>query len=402
MKHDEQAKKDFIQFWRNEDNMNAAKLKVISEFERDYSPQKSIWWYSRECFIYEMLNWSLRMLEAGTIVTIGFFICDLHRQIQCLQKQQISLYDGKVFQVFRGQGLSTADFEKLQKNKGGLIAFNNFLSTSKTQDVSLGFARGALGKPEVVGILFEMTIDPGISSASFASIREESYFKDEDEILFSMHSIFRIGDIRKLDNNSPLYQVDLILTSDDDQQLRQLTESIQEDDADKIDWSRLGKLLLSINKLDKAKELYLLQLKQSPDDNTRAAIYHNLGVVKDLQGRYKEAAAFYEEALEIKRKTLPEDHSSLAPTFSNIGLVYKKMSDYLKAVEYYEKAHKIYKKALTSNHPDLAMSYNNIGLVYDDMNNFSKALEHYEKSHTILLITLPPNHPKLATSYNNI
>ncbi|CAF3647118.1 unnamed protein product, partial [Rotaria sp. Silwood1] len=68
-----------------------------------------------------------------------------------------------------------------------------------------------------------------VSSAPFASIREESYFKDEEEILFSMHTVFRIGEVRKIDNNRALYQVDLKLTSDDDPQLRELTDFIREE-----------------------------------------------------------------------------------------------------------------------------------------------------------------------------
>ncbi|CAF5142659.1 unnamed protein product, partial [Rotaria sp. Silwood1] len=79
----------------------------------------------------------------------------------------------------------------------------------------------------MVGILFQITIDPAVSSTPFASIRDESYFKKEDEILFSMHTVFRIGEVRKIDNNRALYQVDLKLTSDDDPQLRELTDYIR-------------------------------------------------------------------------------------------------------------------------------------------------------------------------------
>ncbi|CAF5088161.1 unnamed protein product, partial [Rotaria sp. Silwood1] len=74
-----------------------------------------------------------------------------------------------------------------------------------------------------------MTIDPTESSTPFASIRELSDFAQEDEILFSMHTVFRIGDVRKIDKKSSLYEVDLKLTADDDQQLRQLTKRIAEE-----------------------------------------------------------------------------------------------------------------------------------------------------------------------------
>ncbi|CAF1436134.1 unnamed protein product [Rotaria sordida] len=212
-----------------------------------------------------------------------------------------------------------------------------------------------------------------------------------------MHTVFRIDEVRKLDKKSPFYQVDLKLTSDDDQQLRQLTDRIREE-VGGTGWYRLGQLLLKISQFDKAEELYKALLEQVSNDSDKAYIYHQLGWVKDDQGQYKEAASFYEMSLKIKRKTLPEGHPSLAPTYGNIGLVYKNMGDYSKALEFYEKSHQIYEKALPSNHPDLATSYNNIGQVYNSMGDYSKALEFYEKSHKIYEKALPSNHPDLATS----
>ena len=48
----------------------------------------------------------------------------------------------------------------------------------------------------MVSILFEMTIDPTQSNTPFASIMGASYYEDrEDEVLVSMHTVFRIGEI---------------------------------------------------------------------------------------------------------------------------------------------------------------------------------------------------------------
>ncbi|CAF5038080.1 unnamed protein product, partial [Rotaria sp. Silwood1] len=240
-----------------------------------------------------------------------------------------------------------------------------------------------------------------MSSTPFASIREESYFKKEDEILFTMHTVFRIGEVRKIDNNRALYQVDLQLTSDNDPQLRELTDYIRKE-VSGTGWRRMGRLLLKIGQFDKAEELYMALLEQASNDSDRAYISNMLGWVKKDQGQFKEAVAFYEQSLKIYRKTLPEDHPSLATMYNNIAQVYNDMGDYSKALEFYEKSHKIYEKALPSNHPDLATSYNNIGQVYNNMGDYSKALEFYEKSHKIYEKALPSSHPDLATSYNNI
>jgi hypothetical protein len=135
MEHKKQAIKDLAVYCRELYRDNQGELDVIEEFERKYRPELAIWWYTRECFTYNMLNRALRTLEADTIITMGFFIRDLHEQIQDLHQQQVSGYKGKTFEVYRGQGLLKTDFEKLLKTKGGLMSFNNFLSTSTKREV---------------------------------------------------------------------------------------------------------------------------------------------------------------------------------------------------------------------------------------------------------------------------
>jgi tetratricopeptide (TPR) repeat protein len=399
MEHNEQSVNDFISYCRYS---YLGSPTNITRFEKYYDAQSAIWWYTHPSFIYALLNSALRLLEANTIINMGFFICDLHRQIEELHKNQVNSYRGKSFIVYRGQGLSSTDFEKMQKIKGGLLAFNNFLSTTKKREVSLGFAVGGFGEAGMVGILFEMIIDPLISSAPFAAIDEVSYYKTEEEVLFSMHTVFRIAKITEIDKNNPLYQVELNLTADDDEQLRTLTERIRVETPGETGWQRLSLLLVKLNQLDKAEELYKLLLGQTSDESKKATYYQNIGYIKDHQGDHEKAIEYYEQGLEIHQKTLPPNHPDLASCYSNIGLVYQRMGEYSKALSFYEKSLEIRQKTLLPNHPDFATSYNNIGGVYDNMGEYSKALSFFEKSLEIYQKTLPPNHPDLANSYNNI
>ncbi|CAF1325624.1 unnamed protein product [Adineta steineri] len=332
---------------------------------------------------------------------MGFFLRDVHQQIQQLYEQQVSTYDGKSFVVYRGQGLMKSDFEKLQKTKGGLMSFNNFLSTSIDKKVSLEFAECAATEPDAVGILFIMSVDPCLKSTPFASINEMSYFKGEDEILFSMHTVFRVGEVKQMENKSQLYQVELQLTSDDDQQLRLLTDRIRKE-ARGTEWQRLGSLLLKIGQFDKAEELYSVLLEQTSSEGEKAHYYNQLGCVKNDQGDYEKAISYFEQGLEIWQKTPSSNHRSLCTLYNNIGLVYNNMGEYSKALSSLEKALEIRQKSLPSNHPSLATSYNNIATAYDKMGEYTKALPSFEKALEIWQKTLPSNHPSLATLCNNI
>ncbi|CAF1174747.1 unnamed protein product [Adineta steineri] len=399
----EQAMQILAVYCRNLYSKNITELNVIDEFQRDYRPEQAIWWYTRECFTYQMLNRALRTLDADTIINMGFFIRDLHQQIVQLHEQQLPKYSGKLFTVYRGQGLLKTDFEKLEKTKGGLMSFNNFLSTSTKRDVSFQFTMSALRNTNMAGILFIIAIDPRVSSTPFASTNEVSYFKAEEaEILFAMHTIFRVGEIKQMDNNDQLYQVELQLTADDDEQLRQLTEFISNEVVGATGWEQLGILLTKTGHFDKAEELYKVLLEQPSNEGDKALYYNQLGYVQYCRGNYKQAIEYYEKAVEIRKRTLPENHPDLATSYNNIGGAYYNMGDYLRALLFYGVALTIREKTLPKNHPDLATSYNNNGGVYDNMREYSEALLFYEKAVRIQEEILPANHPSLVTSYSNI
>ena len=391
---------EFIKHCRDAFAENEKALTKVKQSEREYHDKSPIWWYTCDTFLYPMLNHALRVMNADVIIKMGFFIGDLHRRIEQLHKQQYSKHrSGKTFILYRGQGLSKTNFEQMSKIKGGLMSFNNFLSTSTNRKISLDFARVSLCNPNMVGILFIMTIDPSKSTTPFASIKDESEFAQEDEVLFSMHSVFRIDDIQRMNENERLFQVKLTLTSDNDEDLRVLTKRIQEEiDPDCKEWYRLGKLLLKLGEPDKAQEVYEVLLGQASDDIEKALSYHYIGWAKMDKGEYKEALKYYEKTLKVRQQSLPSNHPDLGHSYNNIGVVYKNMGDYSKALSSHEKALEIRQQSLPSNHSDLAASYSNIGVVYDNMGEYSKALSFTKKPlkltnnhfHRIILIWLLP------------
>ncbi|UJR30287.1 hypothetical protein I4U23_017825 [Adineta vaga] len=77
---------------------------------------------------------------------------------------------------------------------------------NKNKDISLWFAKENISNPDLVAILFVMTIDPKQSTTAFASIRDLSAIEGEDEVLFSMHSVFRIHDIKQMSGNNKLFE----------------------------------------------------------------------------------------------------------------------------------------------------------------------------------------------------
>ncbi|CAF5043094.1 unnamed protein product, partial [Rotaria sp. Silwood1] len=397
--------KDLVEYCRLQDDIDEGQIRKVENEYRNHTP---IWWYTAETFIYPMLNRGLRQMDVDIILKMGFFIRHLHQHITKLHSEQQGNMPTN-FQVFRGQGLSMEDFEKMKQTKGGLMSFNNFLSTSRNRDISLeNFARPAAFNTSSVGILFIMNIDTAISTKSstpFAELSKVGYYKDqEEEILFSTHAIFRIDRIEQIHDNQcdRLYEVNLTIVGNDNHELNTLTAHIREELGERTGWSRLGFILIKVGKPAKAEQLYQILLAKTSSDQGRADYNHQLGWVYKNMGEYSKALLYYENALDTNKKILPPNHLHLASSYNNIGSVYCSMGEYTKALSSYERSLDIQKIALPPNHPDLASSYNNIGAVYDKMGEYSKALSSYERSLEIQKIALPPNHPDLAASYNNI
>ncbi|CAF2058913.1 unnamed protein product [Rotaria magnacalcarata] len=377
----------------------------LNYFQNEYNQKSAIWWYTENIFLYSMLNKALRSLDMEVMVKMGFFIRNLHRQLEQLHQEQLSKYEQK-FVVYRGQGMVPEDFQHLVGTKGGLLSFNSFLSTSKDREVSMRFVQDALrNNTATIAILFIMTIDQKTISASntpFAMIEDESAVKGEQEILFTMHTVFRVVKIKQTAKNSRLWDVQLTIIGDNDPQLSALTNHIEKEVQGSTGWRRMGKLMLQVGHFDLAEELYNELLENASTDSDRAFIYYELGRVKKQQGQYEKEIIFYEKSLEINEKILSANDPILSAIYNNIALAYQKMGGYSKALEFYERSLKIREIALPSNHPDLAQSYNNIGSVYNSINEYSKALEFHKKANKINQKSLPPNHPYIASDYNNI
>lgn len=418
----------------------------LKYFQEQFHKKSPVWWYTEEIFLYGMLNKALRTLDMENMTKMGFFIRSLHQQLTQLHREQANTNKNE-FTVYRGQGLSKKDFERLCDTVDGLLAFNNFLSTSKDKNVALNFVLLALAKEkDNIGVIFLMKIDPTkmLSSTPFAQIDNYSAVSSEQEILFTTHTVFRIGKIKQSVNNSRLWEVELSITDENDPQLTNLTYRMKEEIQGSTGWYRLGKLMLKVGHFTQAEELYNELLKTVKNDRDKAHIFSELGRVKGQQGDHEQEITYYEKSLEIYRKLLPANHPNLsalynnialaynkmglhqkalgfyekiieidkntsptnhldlAKSYSNIGQVYKNLNDYSKALDYYEKARQIYDKNLPSNHPDLAITYNKIGSLYTNIDDHAKALTYYEKAEKIYEKTLPVNHPDFATLYNNI
>jgi tetratricopeptide (TPR) repeat protein len=347
-----------------------------------------------------MLNKALRVQDVEAIIKMGFFARDLHRQIEQLYSES---GDRHCFTVYRGQGVFNGEFMKISQSKGGFLSFNNFLSTSTDRDFAKIFADSARNNADLTGVLFRMEIDPFISSTPFASTSNNGFYPNpEDEILFSMHTIFRIGEMKQIEDR--LWEVHLTLTSDSDEQLIRLTEYIREKTDAPTELGRLGSVMFVMGEFDKAEEIFkaLLETTSNEDLTGLASLHHMLGYVSHEKGDQSTALHHFKQSQAIQLIHLPSDDPKHCRNYSGIGLVLKEQGDLDGALKYFQRSLAIDLHTSHPNQLNIATHHNNIGGVLDAQENYAEALECYERTLEIELIHLPCRHPSLAATYVNI
>ena len=109
----------------------------------------------------------------------GFYIVDIHRQLQLKDKQ---LSDG--VELYGGQLMSDDELKRLQSLRGQLISVNSFFSTSTVRDETRRFLQDKLGSPHVRHrVLFIIVVDLRvISNTRYADISKRSHYPEENEV----------------------------------------------------------------------------------------------------------------------------------------------------------------------------------------------------------------------------
>ena len=324
--------------------------------------------------------------------------------------------------------LSTA-FDRLRQSQGGLISFNNFLSTSTSKEVSLGFVEKAIEKADKVAILFEITVDSSISSVPFAPLDQLSYFEEaEKEILFSMHTVFRIDEIRAGDSSSTsrLWYVQLTSTNNDDEQLHQLTEHLRVELASTFILSRqttmdsrwrLAKLFINMGEYEKARTLWDIILEEAARENDMelmvATLYELAEFFMIYQDDRNQARIHLKKIFSLKSYN---DHTHFGPATNEITKIYLAIQslysrDDVDDDEFYSIMADLLSELITLSleHPLQPLGpldyqlvsdrYNYIAWVRRREGNLSEAWMNYERSLELLREYLPPTHPRLALTY---
>ena len=373
----EQEKNKLIEFARFHYNENFSQLNFIDQYANmNYDQISPIEWYTRECFIYSMINRALKLYDMEILNKIAFFIRDLHQQIKYLHSK--SLNNNKIL-VYYGQGISHDQFNQLSLNIDGLISFNNFLWTTIDKEISFHYALQSENDFHLTPVLFQIEIDCSKTLFPFVKLDEFDYFHDTDQhILFSLNSIFRIHQIERLENR--LWQINLVSIDNTDNQFKNLIDTIQDEYRKFNGFSSLGHRMFNMNDLSRAKTLFEVLLKNTGHNERKelVSIHRMLGRISQKMEDFTSALRHYRQSLTIQMSRLSSKHPSLSPDYAAVGAILQRQNNYEEARKYFQNA---LNNNLQSSKIDLLTTtiyYINLGRIFHRINNNSEALKNFQ------------------------
>lgn len=381
---------------------NKSEEKKINDFANEYAPKSAISWYTRDSFLYRLLNRALRTENIDDIFKYRFFIADLHQQINELHHDFIKKCavsnENEILTVYRGQSMYASEFKKIEDNIGGFISINTFFSTTTSSAIAAGFVGDGSGRPLLETVMFEIDVDTRKTSKPFANIQSLSMMQNENEIIFSIGTTFQIVSVELV--TDVLWHVKLFLSEKNDEQLKDVYSYLQNDfTISPPSLKTLGDFLNQMGEYEKAEHYYRLMINELSERNEDIIdIYNAIGVTYYERGLNNDAMKYYQDALDMR----PSNYETLATTHINIGSLERQQCQYDAALKHYQQAVEIIESNSSKSNLLLAGVFLNIGNIYDRQGDYRISLEYYKKSLDTARSILPKYHPFFVTLHNNI
>lgn len=202
-------------------------LRKIDDFEKNYTTDQAIRWYTKDSFLYRVLNTALRQNDMTTIIDLRFFIVDLHDQLTKSQMEflrTLPVDAAQTMTLYRGQLISKIELTKLKKLIGKYISINSFFSTSTDEAVALmysGYGQDHISS-RFESVVFVIIIhlhqifdaNASIQKTVLARMNHSSIYKYEEEILLSNQNVFRLNHIERR-SDYPIWSVNVTLCAED-------------------------------------------------------------------------------------------------------------------------------------------------------------------------------------------
>ncbi|CAF1331888.1 unnamed protein product [Adineta ricciae] len=364
-------------------------LAFIDDFHTNYSANEAIQWYTRESILYEQLNKALRYKNLKLLLLFRFFIYDMWNQLSKNSKEQKESLQSsnhhhqgerRIEYAYRGQWMSATQIESLTESPNEFTSVNSFMSTSEREDVAREFAEKQHGRHESLrSVLFkiQMKVYPASETQLYASIKNESQFSSESEVLFAPGTIFRIHKIIHPMNKEKPTIIQLTLCKKNAPELHELITYWEENIESETNQASLGWLIMQTGQTEEAINFYRTLLDGlKPDDPLKKECYYGVGNLFVKLEEYQNALHYYKKALTKSQ----DDQKWIAKIESALAYTYVLLGDSDEALTTYKDALLIYIAEYDEVHKNTVQCYTGIGDVHQSKKEYASAIDSYTRA----------------------
>ena len=395
--HNQEAKQQMLDMCRHYYRGNQSQLKMINEFERDYQSKEAVRWYTKQSFIYKLVNKALKSEDIDQLYTFRFFIGDLSESLFNEHKIMI-LSKEQTLTVYRGGKLCDNELDKIKENIGKLISMNGYLSTSRLRSLALDFAKKFTKRTNVAPVLFQIRIQQINNDIVFADAAKFSEYPQEQEVLFDLSAVFRIDSIQE---EEEVKVIRMTASNEGQSIMKNYIKTIRSVAKDMSVGIMFGRLMCDMGQYDKSLK-YFEKLMANPNDEDVAWIEHNIGRALDFKGEWKTARQYYDRAYQRMMNVDPPRIKDSAYVLTSIGCVFRKEGKFQEALTSFRKSLLIREKFYSDDHLDIAENLNNMGCVLRRLGHYEEAKKFFERPLKVREKHFPDGHSATAQSLNNI
>lgn len=372
-------KQEMLEQCRLEYENDPRELEKIHEFNENCSLANVFNWYTKNSFLYRLLNKAFRTQNLPLICKFRYFLILLYEKFQNLSNEQA--HNPSI--VYRGQILEEMTLQTLQNNLGNMISINTFFSTSHDESIARTFVYGSSQ-----AVVFHIHIPEEIHSSfkPFVDLSMFSSFSTEREILFFLGSVFSIDSIDK--ETDSIWIVHLTLQNHISEHLQKLIGNFLEH----LDhfhhrhdlFMKTDDYRMIVNYYHRLTNQLLISYR-----NPSVILYIHLAFFFSNFGLYEKAIELYEEVLTIVDDPITKVLHII------LGYLYFHLSDYSNAFFHYAIALSL----LDETNLLICELYNHIGDVWMKLKSFDIALSCFEQA---LSMANGEDIPSLTNIYHNL
>ncbi|UJR17138.1 hypothetical protein I4U23_004034 [Adineta vaga] len=119
----------FIETLKNYYQDNKCTLCMLEKFDSECKSEDAILWFTRDTFLYRLLNQALRQHNIEVMFLLSFYVQDFYRQMKIENENFRKKYlENPCITLYRGQIMRLNELERLKV--GDTIINNSFLSST--------------------------------------------------------------------------------------------------------------------------------------------------------------------------------------------------------------------------------------------------------------------------------